>query len=139
MGLKITLKQGERIIIGGAVIRNSSSRSHLIIENRVPVLREKDIMSEKDANSPCRKIYFIIQLMYIDEDNVSEYHDIYWRLVREVLGSAPSMLPVIDQISEHILCSRYYQALKTTQKLIKYEQEVLNNVRSSTGVLPKGT
>lgn len=139
MALKITLKPGERIIIGGAVIKNSNSRSHLIIENRVPVLREKDIMSEKDANSPCRKIYFIIQLMYIDEENVSEYHDIYWRLVKEILASAPSMLPVIDQINEHILCSRYYQALKTTQRLIKYEQEVLNNVRSTTGVLPKST
>lgn len=139
MALKITLKPGERIIIGGAVIKNSNSRSHLIIENRVPVLREKDIMSEKDANSPCRKIYFIIQLMYIDEENVSEYHDIYWKLVKEILASTPSMLPVIDQISEHILCSRYYQALKTTQRLIKYEQEVLNNVRSTTGVLPKST
>lgn len=131
MGLKITLKPGEKIIIGGAVIKNTNSRSHIIIENRVPVLREKDIMSEKDANSPCRKIYFIIQLMYVNEENVAEYHSIYWKLVREILRSAPSMLPLIDQISEHILCSRYYQALKTTQKLIKYEQEVLSNVRST--------
>ncbi|MGB9715585.1 MAG: flagellar biosynthesis repressor FlbT [Thermodesulfovibrionales bacterium] len=131
MALKITLKPGERIIIGGAVIKNSNSRSHLIIENRVPVLREKDIMSEKDANSLCRKIYFIIQLMYIDEENVAEYHSIYWKLVREILGLAPRVLPMIDQISEHILCSRYYQALKTTQKLIRYEQEVLNNVRGT--------
>ncbi len=139
MGLKITLKPGERIIIGGAVIKNTNSRSHLIIENKVPVLREKDIMSEKDADSPCRKIYFIIQLMYVDEENLAEYHSIYWKLVREILGAAPSMLPMIDQISEDILCSRYYQALKTTQKLIRYEQEVLSNVHSTAGVLPKST
>jgi len=137
MGLKITLKPRERVIIGGAVVRNSDSSSHLIIENKVPVLREKDIMSEAEANSPCRRIYFVIQLMYVDEKNVAEYHSSYWKAVRDILSSAPGMLPLIDQISEHILCNKYYQALKVTRKLIEHEQEVLNHVRNSGRGLPK--
>ena len=34
------------------------------------------------------------------------------------------MLGLIDQISEHILSGRYYQALKLSRKLIDYEQEI---------------
>lgn len=137
MGLKITLKPRERVIIGGAVVRNSDSSSHLIIENKVPVLREKDIMSEAEANSPCRRIYFVIQLMYVDEKNVAEYHSSYWKAVRDILSSVPTMVPLIDQISEHILCNKYYHALKVTRKLIEYEQEVLNHVRNAGRGLPK--
>ena len=71
MTLKITLKPREKMIIGGAVLINGNPKNtDLIIENTVPVLRQKDILSEKDATSPCSRIYFVIQLMYIDEANL---------------------------------------------------------------------
>ncbi len=127
MALKISLKPGERTIIGGAVVTNGSSAStDLIIENKAPVLRQKDIMAEKEANSVCRRIYFVIQLMYIDEPNVVVYHNTYWDLVRQLIQAAPSTLGLIDQISEHILNQKYYQALKLAKKLIRKEQEVID-------------
>lgn len=131
MALKITLKPHEKLIIGGAVIINGSARSDLIVENNVPVLRKKDILNEKSANTPCRRIYLVIQLMYIDEKNLVEYHNTYWKLVRDVITAAPSTLGLIDKISEHILNSRYYQALKTAKQLIEYEEEAIKNVRKS--------
>jgi len=128
MPLKITLKPNERMIVGGAVITNGNTRCDLLIENKVSILRQKDIMSEKDADSPCRKIYFTIQLMYIDEENLIEHHNTYWKLVQDIVKAAPSMLALIDQISEHILNNKYYQALKLARKLIDYEQEVIDRV-----------
>ncbi len=128
MPLKITLKPNERMIVGGAVITNGNTRCDLLIENKVPILRQKDIMSEKDADSPCRKIYFTIQLMYIDEENLIEHHNTYWKLVQDIVKAAPSMLALIDQISEHIRNNKYYQALKLARKLIDYEQEVIDRV-----------
>jgi flagellar protein FlbT len=133
MALKISLKPHEKLIIGGAVIENGGARSNFLVENDVPLLREKDIMSLKEADSPCRRIYFTIQLMYVDEKNLAEHHNSYWMLVRDVVNAAPSTLALIDQISDHLLNSRYYQALKLTQKLIDYEQEVVDNVRNSNG------
>ena len=65
MGLKISLKPDERIIISGAVLKNGSARSDFVIENNLPILREKNIMSLTEANSPCKRIYFAIQLMYV--------------------------------------------------------------------------
>jgi len=136
MALKISLKPDERVIIGGAVLQNGGARSDFVIENSVPILREKDIMGLAEANSPCRRIYFAIQLMYVDEKNIEEHRTTYWKLVRDVTQAAPSTTGLIDQISEHILHDRYYQALKLTNQLIEYEQGVMNHVRSAaTGSL----
>ncbi len=126
MALKITLKPNEKMIIGGAVVTNAAGKCELLIENRVPILRRKDIMSSEDANSPARRIYFVIQLMYIDEENLALHHKHYWQLVQDFIEAVPSVLPLIDRISDHILKSQYYQALKSAKNLIQYEQEVVN-------------
>ena len=36
---------------------------------------------------------------------------------------------LIDQINEEIVSGRFYQALKLSQKLIDYEQEVISRVQ----------
>jgi flagellar protein FlbT len=133
MALKITLKPGERMIIGGAVVTNGSSTScDLVIENKTPILRQKDILTEEKADSPCRRIYYAIQLMYIDEGDLANYHKTYWDLVKDLVHAAPSTVALIDSINEHILHRRYYQALKLTKRLIDYEQEAIKRVSSST-------
>jgi flagellar protein FlbT len=133
MALKITLKPHERLIVGGAVMTNGNTRSDLIIENNVPILREKDILSETNADTPCKRIYVAIQLMYVDEKNLAEHQALYWQLVQNVIKAAPSMTLLIDQISESIMNSRYYEALKKAKKLIEYEEEVMNRVRKPNG------
>jgi flagellar protein FlbT len=132
MGLKISLKPDERIIIGGAVLKNGSARSDFVIENSVPILRGKDIMSLTDADSPCRRVYFSIQLMYVDEKNLAEHRTTYWKLVKDVIDAAPSTTLQIDRISDHLLHDRHYQALKLAKELIEYEQGVMNHVRGAT-------
>jgi flagellar protein FlbT len=132
MALKITLKSGERMILGGAVLTNGSAVScDLVIENKTPILRQKDILTEEKATSPCRRIYYAIQLMYIDENNLAVYHKLYWDLVKDLVRAAPSTVALIDSINEHILQRRYYQALKLTKKLIEYEQEAVEHVSKS--------
>ena len=131
MALKIVLKPQEKLIIGGAVIQNGKNRSEFIVENNVAVLREKDIMREEEATTYCSRIYFVIQLMYIDEKNLVEYHNTYWALVKDLVKAVPSTLTYIDKISEYLLQNEYYQALKSAKKLIEYEREVLDRVRNS--------
>lgn len=128
MPLKIQLKPGERLILGGAVVKNGKNKAELLVENQVPILRQKDILSLKDADTLCKKIYFVIQLMYIDEGRLSEHHQSYWTLVKELVKTCPAVLGMIDQISEEILGGNYYQALKWTRKLMEYEEEVMRRV-----------
>lgn len=127
MSLKITLKNNERLIVGGAVVRNGGKGCVLFIENTVPILREKDIMGEKDATTPCRRIYFTVQLMYIDEPNVPQYVKAYAELAAEILKAAPSTRTYIEQLNERIEGGNYYQALKIAKTLIEYEEELLKN------------
>jgi flagellar protein FlbT len=132
MALKISLKPHEKFILGGAVIANGDAKSTFVLENDVPILREKDILTLQSADTPCKKIYFAIQLMYIDGKNLPEHHKIYWELVKDVAQAAPSTKPMLQEISNDILNDRHYQALKQTKKLIEYEREVVNRVRTAT-------
>jgi flagellar biosynthesis repressor protein FlbT len=128
MALKISLKPSERIVIGGAVVTNGATKTELFFENKVPILREKDIMNESDASSPARRIYFVIQLMYIDEGHLTLHHKKYWDLVNEFIKAAPSSLTIVDQMNDQILKCQYYTALKSARNLIEYEQEVISRV-----------
>jgi len=129
MALKLTLKPNEHMIIGGTVVANGGKTvCNLVVENKTPILRQKDIMNEKDADSPCRRIYFVIQLMYIDPENHLLHQDSYWKLVRELLRAAPSLTDFVDRINQNILDGKYYLALKLANKLIDYEREVIRSV-----------
>ena len=131
MPLTLTLKPGERIIISGAVIKNGPSVAHLQIENHVTILRQKDVLTEPEATSPCKKIYFAVQLMYIGGGLTSELAQVYWDLVRDVLVAAPSTKDLISQISAYIVGADFYPALKVAKKLISYEEELISHVTKS--------
>jgi flagellar protein FlbT len=127
MSLKLTLKPGERIIVGGAVLTNGPTVAHLLVENRVPLLKQKDILSEAEATTPCKRIYLAIQLMYIGDGLTTDLAPLYWDLVREVLEAAPSTNDLITEISTYILDLNFYAALKIAKKLISYEEELMGH------------
>lgn len=131
MPLRLDLKPHEKLFIGGAVVVNGDSRSTFTVLNDVPILREKDILTEASANTPCKRIYLAVQLMYMDQTNLAQYHQIYWALVRELIAAVPSAVAQVAVVSEHILAGRYYQALKQTLALIGYEEELLSHVTQS--------
>jgi len=126
MGLKVELKPGERIILGESVITNGDQRTRLIIEGEAPILREKDIMTPETADTPCKRVYLIVQLMYLSRDP-SQHHDTYFRLVKEIIAAAPSTSGYFDRINNQILTGNNYKALKEAQTLIDYEKDLLAN------------
>lgn len=134
MALKIKLRPHERLIVGGAVVTNGDAKCDLIIENEVPVLRDKDILREKDADTPSKRIYFIIQLMYVDNKDIVDKHNIYWSLVKDFVEAAPRTADTLAEISSLIIEGKYYPALKLARKLIEYEQEVTGNVLRAKGL-----
>ena len=131
MPLKLKLKPGERVLISGALITNGDVPAHFYIENKVPLLREKDIMSEAEAKTYCEKVYFVIQLMYFSPQNIRELHQMYWKHVRTLIKASPSMIDLISKISEKILVEKYYDALKLTKDLIEYERKLISHAKES--------
>ncbi len=122
--LVIDLKPHEKLLIGSSVITNGGNRTRLHIAGDSQILREKDVMKEEEADSPCKRLYFLIQCMYIS-DNPYIYHTPFFELVREVQEAAPSCSWFIMQIGDQIITGHYYNALKRARELIAHEKELL--------------
>ncbi|CDP51937.1 flagellar biosynthesis repressor FlbT [Paradevosia shaoguanensis] len=137
MSLKVELKPGEKLLIGNCVITNSDQRTRLYIDGKAPILREKDILTAETADSPAKRIYLAIQLMYIGEEVELATRE-YFPLVNDIVAAAPSMTPLVDQINNEILTGALYKALKSAKKLIEYEQELLDAASRGAGVSTGG-
>jgi flagellar protein FlbT len=130
VALKIELKPNERLILGDCVVTNSDQRTRLVIEGKVPILREKDVMTLARADTPAKRIYLLVQLMYTSKQP-QEYREVYDRLVRQILKTAPSSKPFVESINNRILTGELYKALKETRTLIAYEKELLQMQHAS--------
>lgn len=126
MALVIDLKPGEKLLIGETVITNGSQRTKLHISGSNPILREKDVLQEESANTPCKRIYFLLQCMYL-ANSPSEYHEKYFSVMREIQSNAPSTAVYFLDISQQVLEGNYYKAMKIASELVEYEKELINN------------
>jgi flagellar protein FlbT len=138
MALKVELKPGERILIGESVITNSGQRTRLVIEGKkVPIVREKDILTVEQADTPAKRIYLAVLLMYTSRD-ARQHHATYFTLVQELVRAAPSTMIHIEIINNHILTGNMYKALKQVQQLIEYERELLSDEAGRTNLRKSG-
>jgi len=130
MALKVSLKPGEQFVVNGAVVRNGDRRTNLILQNKVSLLREKDIMQEDEANTPSRRIYFAIMLMYLDQDNFHSYYDEFVLRMTEFMNAIEDSAATQNclSISRDVMHKEYYRALVTCRKLFDFEAERLNYV-----------
>ncbi|MGE0652325.1 MAG: flagellar biosynthesis repressor FlbT [Alphaproteobacteria bacterium] len=130
MPLKVELKPGEKIIIGDSVVINDDQRTRLFIEGDAPILREKDILTAATADTPAKRIYLTVQIMYLSR-GVEKIQKDYFVLVNDIIRAAPSTIPYVTRISNHILNNRLYQALKEARLLIGHERKLLDNAEPS--------
>lgn len=131
MALKLKLKPHESVFLDGALIKNGASVTEFEVLNKVPLLREKDILLEGDANTPCKKLYLIIQTMYFEPTKKLDCFQLFSQLAIEVIHAAPSTAPFLEKIHPLVSDSKYYSALKHTQKLIQYEAKLLENAEQT--------
>lgn len=125
MALRLKLKAGERAIVGGAIIRNGSKGTELVVENETPVLREADVLRLDAVHTPCERIYLTLQLMYVDDHAPALYAEAYRVLTDEVLAAAPSCTTLVRAIDEQVQAGRMFQALRHARRLIEHERELI--------------
>lgn len=130
MSLVIDLKPGEKILIGEAVITNDSQRTRLQISGDSPIMREKDVMQEDEADTPCKRIYFLIQCMYLANDP-AQYHAPYFEMVGDIQKASPTSSIFFMQINDQIMDGMYYKALKLAKELIEHERELVEHATHS--------
>jgi flagellar protein FlbT len=124
VALKIELKPFERIIIGESLITNSDTKTRFVIEGDAPILREKDILTSETADTPVKRVYLCVQMMYLEND-IAKYQDVYFEFVKDLIAAVPSFRKEIESASNNILSGSFYKALKDIRKLIAREKEML--------------
>lgn len=126
MPLKIELKPHESIIIGESLITNDGERTRFYIDGNVPILREKFILRENEANTPSKRVYFVVQQMYLSRDP-RNLQNLYLEYIRDLQNAAPSLIPYINPVNENILNNDYYAAIKEASKLVAKEEELFGD------------
>ena len=124
MPLRVELKPFERIVIGQSVITNSETRASFLIDGDTPILREKDILTAETADTPVKRLYLCVQMMYLEND-IPKYQELYMSFVKDLLEAVPSFREEIEDASNHILNGSLYKALRAVRKLMKKEEGLL--------------
>jgi flagellar protein FlbT len=138
MALKLSLKPGERFVVNGAVLQNGDRHAVLLLQNKASILREKDIIQPEDANTPGRRIYFPIMMMYLDPAGANQFYDESVMRLNEFMGAIRSteILKECVSLSREVMSADYYKALTRCRKLLTFEQGLLGNVHP--GVSERG-
>lgn len=127
MPLKLVLKPGERFVLNGAVVENGNRRVMMTLHNKASVLREKDIMQEHEADSPAKRIYFPVMMMYLSDSSSDGMYAAFVARMTEFMSavSNPEILQQCVNVNRDVMEGEHYKALLRCQKLIAYEAEVL--------------
>jgi len=135
MPLKLSLKPGERFVLNGAVVQNGDRRGVLILQNKASVLREKDIMQVEEVNTPARRIYFPVMMMYLEGTVSPKLYDEFALRLTEFMGATrnPAVLSECVSASRHVMAKDFYKALMSARKLVDYEEglNVASGVQNS--------
>lgn len=129
MPLHIELKPSEKIFVNGAVIANGPTRSQFAVLNNAQILREKDILTEELADTPCKRVYFLIQLIYMDRQEEARGIPMLLDDLDSIVKAAPSTTPYINEILQMFSKTDFYRALRAARKLIDHEKELLTHAR----------
>ncbi len=130
MPLKLSLKPNERFVVNGAVLQNGDRRAVMLLQNKASILREKDIIQPEEANTPARRIYFPIMMMYLDPAEAGGLYDEFVLRLHEFMGAIRStdILKECVSLSREVMAADYYKALIRCRKLLTYEQGLLGHV-----------
>ncbi len=127
MPLSINLKPRERLIVNGVVIENSGPGTRILIHNNAALLREKDIITEEQASTPARRIYFTIQCQYLFPGKAEVFLPLIYHFLREFEEAAPSATALVCEIRQRVDEGQLYKALRSAKQLMIREQEILHD------------
>ena len=131
MPLKLTLKPREKFVVNGGVLVNGDRRSDLIVENQVSLLRERDVLKPDEADTPMKRIYFTIMMMYLDGGLEGEYYGQFTDLMTDFMCAVTTkeVVEKCHRILDDVHEQRFYTAMMMSKSLLPFEKERLENVQ----------
>ena len=127
--LRISLRDGEKVVINGAVLR-SAGRTDIVIENDAAILRGRDVMAPEDANTPAKRLYFACMMAYLDPENLTMHQSRILTLFEELLVAleSPEAKAICVAFANKVATCSFYRALADCRSLIAYETEAFDRL-----------
>ena len=94
MPLRIELAPNERVIIGGVSLRNGSRRSEFVVETQTTILRERDIITQRDADTPAKRLYLTLETAYLSDDKAPA-EAVFMAQANAMMQTCPEIAPII--------------------------------------------
>ena len=127
--MRIALRSGEKIYINGAVLRADRK---VVVEllNEATFLLETHVLQVKDATTPLRQLYFVVQTMLMDPNSAASARKLFADLFAPLVTTfaASNELLGLEKVAECVATSRYFDALKILRSLFDVEAEILARV-----------
>lgn len=124
--MHISLRAGDKIYINGAVLR-CDRKVNIELLNDVTFLLEAHVMLAKDADTPLKQLYFVIQTLLIDPASA----DAVQPLLREMFASLrasfanAAVLAGLAAVEAQLAAGRAFDALKSIRALYPDEAEII--------------
>jgi len=87
------------------------------------ILMEKDIISADKAKTPCEFLYFLIQLLYLE--NKKELRTKFIETYQDIYNASPSLREKLLEIKMYVDLNDFYKSLKLTKKILPAEKIIL--------------
>jgi len=129
MTLKINLTPGECVVIGKARVENGGDRRcTLIVSGSETILRQKRLLRERDATTPMKRLYFVVQCMYLADSREARESliPLYHQVSREAVAVWPRQALAIVHAGELLMDGNDYGALNQVHALVELEQRLLD-------------
>lgn len=129
MGLRLTLKPGERVILNGCIVRNAGrGRMDIEVENRSDVLRAEEIITSSEARLPVRSVAHAIQHALASREHRDE-------LLPRILSSLdqieqalnPVVAPTLAAVRDCLGSGDFYAALRKLGPVLDREKRLLGD------------
>ena len=131
--MHITLRANEKIFINGAVVKVDRKTSIELMNDAVFLL-EAHVMLERDATTPLRQLYYIVQLMLMEPNERAENSTMcagHCAAMAKVYDD-PVILDGIDKVAALVRRSRHFEALKVIRALLPAEAALTGRPHEST-------
>jgi flagellar biosynthesis repressor protein FlbT len=132
--LKISLRDGEKMVVNGAVLR-AAGRTAFWLENDAAILRGREVMRPEEADTPARRLYFACMMAYLDPDHIGAHQNSIIALLDDLLRAveAPQAKIACASFAREVANHHYYRALAECRVLIDYEAAMLGSGDAAPG------
>jgi flagellar protein FlbT len=120
MGLFVELKRGEQLFLGECSVACEVEKVKLHVRGRVPLLRESDTITAKQADTPAKRLCLLLQQIYLSR-KATELHELYVLFADDVVRAMPEAETQVARIDDLVAAGEHFKALKAARALVDRE------------------